>query len=154
MVLAIRSGDEFMREIIKLTEADESIISGFETRDEVLQYIAGSIGTKRLMTLNLLEPEAAKGMVEYLDKKEDEFRKIADRLPKAIMPKPEFRVIELDILRGVPGHTSMIKITADTASESIKKFYELLPAAGDHILAVRENCITEHFRHIKPKIVR
>lgn len=81
MVLNIRDGDEFMREIIKVTESKEDIISGYETRDEALAYIVGSIGTMRVMALDLLETEVSKGVTDYLDNREDEFRKIADKLP-------------------------------------------------------------------------
>ncbi len=81
MVLNIRDGDEFIREIIKVTESKDDIISGYGTRDEALAYIAGSIGTMRIMALDLLEIDVSKGVTDYLDKREDEFRKIADKLP-------------------------------------------------------------------------
>lgn len=83
----MRSGDEFMREIIKLAEAAEDIVPGFDTREEALQYIAGTIGTMRVMSIHLLESEVSKGLIEYLDKKEEELRNIADQLPKILIAR-------------------------------------------------------------------
>jgi len=84
MVLEMRSGDEFIREVIKLAETAEDIVRGFDTREEALQYIAGTIGTLRVLSLNLLEPDVYGELIKYLDKREDELRDIAKKLPECL----------------------------------------------------------------------
>jgi len=80
MVLDIRSGDEFMQEIIKIAEVAEDIVVDYDNKNEAMAYTVGTIGSLKVMALDLLEPEVSKDIIEYLDKKENELRNIALKL--------------------------------------------------------------------------
>lgn len=67
--------------------------------------------------------------------------------------KNEFKVVELDIIRGgTPGYTLITTITAKTREDAINTFYDLHPNAGKHIMVVPDECTMIHIRSVKPKI--
>jgi len=68
--------------------------------------------------------------------------------------RKEFRIIELDVLRGIPSSTSMTTIPADTKDGAIKKYYELFPGAGNRLVVVPEECITVHSKGIRPLVIK
>lgn len=66
----------------------------------------------------------------------------------------EFKIVELDIIRGLDGITSMTTIVAPTREEAIKKYYENFPGAGNHLLIVPEECASIHVKGVKSRIVK
>ena len=65
----------------------------------------------------------------------------------------EFRIVELGVLRGIPGHTSMTTISnVKTKEEAIERYYKNFPGSSRHILVVPEECVTIHKQLTQSKV--
>ncbi len=69
--------------------------------------------------------------------------------PKKWKGLTTFRIVELDIVRGVPGTTNINSVMAETKLGAIKKYYELHPRASDRILIYPEGCADIHENPLK-----
>lgn len=64
--------------------------------------------------------------------------------PKEWEGMTNFRIAELDVLRGLPGHTNISFVIAKDREDAIEKYYRLNPGASDKILIYPEGCATVH----------
>jgi hypothetical protein len=67
--------------------------------------------------------------------------------PEAWQGLTNFRIAELDVLRGYPGRTDIGSIMAKDVKEAIKKYYESNPGASDKILIYPEGCANLYQRN-------
>lgn len=74
--------------------------------------------------------------------------------PKEWKGLTQFRIAELDVLRGLPGHTSIGFIMAKDREEAINKYYDQNPGASNRILIYPEECAEIYTRPIKPKVIK
>lgn len=70
--------------------------------------------------------------------------------PKEWKGLTQFRIAELDTLRGLDGHTSISFVMAENKETAIKKFYEQNPGASHKILIYPEGCANIYERPIRP----
>lgn len=66
----------------------------------------------------------------------------------------EFRIVELDVLRGIPGTTLITTIPAKTKEEAIGKYYDINPGASKRILVVPNECSSIHAKGVKPRAIK
>jgi len=69
--------------------------------------------------------------------------------PKEWKGLTQFRIAELDVLRGLPGHTDITFVMAKDKEEAVKKYYDIYSGASNRILIYPEGCAEIHTR---PKI--
>lgn len=69
-----------------------------------------------------------------------------DKGPKEWKGLTNFRIVELDVLRGLPGSTDITFFMAKNKEDAIKKYYKQNPGASNKILIYPEGCATIHTR--------
>lgn len=70
--------------------------------------------------------------------------------PKEWKDLIQFRIVELDVLRGIPGRTDVSFTMAETKEGAIKKYYEQNPGASHRILVYPDNCASVYEKPLKP----